>query len=797
MAKKIGSPPETAKRPIVGELFRAAAIKPAASIIRENLLKTIVEGTFAGVGDEFFQSMVKHLAVALQVRYCFIARMDDKARHEAVTIAMWNGERIAENFRYDIRNTPCEHVVDRMMCIYSDNVARLFPKDAWLADNGVESYMAIPLFSTGGVFLGHMGVMDVKPLIAADNAIAVLKIFAARAAGELERAEIEKERERFFNLSPDLMCVADDEGRFKKVNPAFVRTLGFSTGELLAKPVLEFVHPADRAKTLREAQRHRRGKPVSDFEIRFLCKDGSHRWLSWRTAADFDSGVVYATGRDITEARRAREIIDESEERYRQIFQQATDYILVLEPRADGPPVITDASDSAFEKHGYTRDELIGKPITFLDTVKSQQAVPERMKFLAAGAPVQFEAEHRRKDGTKFPVEVAAKMITLGGKTLVYTIERDITGRKKAEEEMRAAKETAEEATRLKDNFVSLVAHDLKSPFTALMGFQRLLLNDADQPLAPDHRTLVERMFETSREMVLMINELLDLSRLQTGAIKPEREFIDLSLVAAFCAENNRYAADTKRVKLENGVRKKTRIYADARLFAEVLQNLVTNAIKFTPPGGTVRLFVPPGGNATVAVGDTGMGIPPDLMPHLFRLDIKTSTVGTHGERGTGLGLPYSADILKAHGGDISVESEPGKGTVFFVRLPHIRPQALIVDDEQVVRHLLTEFIKPLDVDFIYAENGEKALEKMRRVTPHLVISDIRMPGMDGYGLLRHIREELRLKSLPVILVTSDHDIKTREKAFQLGASDFLTKPLEIEEIVPRVRRFLEKGFTR
>jgi CheY-like chemotaxis protein len=357
--------------------------------------------------------------------------------------------------------------------------------------------------------------------------------------------------------------------------------------------------------------------------------------------------------------------------------------------------------------------------------------------------------------------------------------------------EMRAAKNIAEEATKLKDKFVSLVAHDLKSPFSSILGFLTLIQNDKKNLLHPDHRKMITRAHEAGNRLLRMIERLLNISRLQTGQLVPQKKFFDGRWAASSVIESLGQLAREKNIELTNKIPRGTRLYADIDLFREVLQNLVSNAIKFCGKGDIITLYVPHGENTTIAVIDTGVGIIDGMLPDIFRHEEATSTTGTAGERGTGLGLPLSSDIMKAHGGTLSAASIKGEGTVFYAQLPYIIPEILLVDDDEGIHFLLKEIMRQNGIDIVAVENGEEAIKLLDKQTPHLILTDLEMPRMNGFEFLERARENPKASSIPIIVITEDSNIETRQKAFQLGANDFVTKPLVLADLIPRIRRFV------
>ncbi len=368
----------------------------------------------------------------------------------------------------------------------------------------------------------------------------------------------------------------------------------------------------------------------------------------------------------------------------------------------------------------------------------------------------------------------------------------DITKLKKGEEALRHAKEKAEEATKLKDKFLSIVAHDLRAPFTAIIGNLEMLLKDADHPLNAGQKEILERGMKSAKALVKMTDELLEVSLLQTRNMTPKARFIDGYIATGFVIQSLAPLAAEKGVELVNDVPPGTRLYADDDLFSRVIQNLVSNAIKFCNKGDSIRAFGLKDRASTIAVQDTGVGIEEEYISDIFKYDVKTSTLGTAKEKGTGLGLPLSCEIMQAHSGTLKVDSQKGSGSIFFAELPYIKPRILLVDDESTARFFFKKTLEKIDVEVVEAKNGEEALAVLEKSLIHLIVSDVNMPILNGFQLLDRVKKNARTKSIPVIMVTSDIDMETNEKAIRLGADDFVTKPLKHDDFLPRVRRFVK-----
>jgi hypothetical protein len=316
-------------------------------------------------------------------------------------------------------------------------------------------------------------------------------------------------------------------------------------------------------------------------------------------------------------------------------------------------------------------------------------------------------------------------------------------------------------------------------------------MEDTGTPLPEKHRAMFEHVMRQGKALVDLIQELLDISRFKTGKIRVRPGFIDGHFIGLTSVTNLKYKAGQKGITLACDIPEGTRLYADSGLFAQVITNLVSNAVKFCGEGDTIRVFVPLNEKSTIAVQDTGIGIEKKRHGTLFHYEEKTTTTGTDGEKGTGLGLPLSRDIMEALGGKLEFESEQGKGSVFYAQLPFVRPVVLIVDDDYGIRLMLRKFLQKADTEILEAENGKEALEKLVGSSVHLVITDINMPVMDGFCLVEKIRNTLSLKDMPIIILTTDMEEKTRERAFRVGANDFVNKPIALEDFMPRVRRYI------
>jgi len=567
-----------------------------------------------------------------------------------------------------------------------------------------------------------------------------------------------------------------------------------SPKELLGKPVLDFVHPDFRAEVLGRIKLMMVQKEVVPLaEEKFVRPDGSVMDVeAVGMPIVFEGKVaVLAVFREITDRKRAEQALLASKATLDSAQRIAHVGNWDWEP-VSGRLVW---SDELYRICGLKPQEV---PVTrelaeqFIHPHDLDRVTGELNAALTGERPFRMEYRMVLKDGSIKVVYSQAEVTWDAGKNPVRMmgILQDITGRKAVEDELVAAKEAAENATRVKDKFVSLVSHDLKGPLASMTGFLRIIHDDNADVMLRESKEMLAMVMDTGKKMSELIENLLDISRLKTGKVPLNRRFLDgYFLVEKVIASLNHLAA-RKEVGITNSLPPRMRIFADYALLCQVVENLISNSIKFCNKGDRITIFAPEGRRSTMAVADTGVGMSAAQIETLFNYDVKTSTTGTAGEIGTGLGLPLCYDILRAHGGVLETASEPGKGSTIRIVLPYVRPSVLLVDDDRLSLKMVGEVLKDCDFDLFTAVNGAEALAVAASKTPHLIITDVYMPDMDGYDLVKELRNSPLLKNIPVIAITGKFG-RERERMLQLGADDFVAKQNIIGELLPRISKYI------
>ena len=367
---------------------------------------------------------------------------------------------------------------------------------------------------------------------------------------------------------------------------------------------------------------------------------------------------------------------------------------------------------------------------------------------------------------------IAWRKTTLrGSDDTVYAVlysGEDLTERLLIEENLKKEMKRTAEATRLKDRFISLVTHDLKSPLTAILTYMKTLQLREETLAGVKDALMLERIIGAAETMSDLITELMEMARLKTEIMKPNMKFINARRLVYLPLQGLSYLADKKGVKLINNIPENFRIYADPNLAQVVMQNLIANSIKFSVKGDTIALFIPVDEPATIAVFDTGRGIDPDRFKALFRYEEHTSTTGSGGEKGMGLGLPICREIMEAHGGELRVVSASGEGCTFFAAFPRVAPRVLLVAINADSSAGILEQLESYEAEVEVAVDAEEAMAMIAEKAPHLTIMEQKATGENGSGLAGFLERNGKLSRIPLIVASPPggngfHGIEERE----------------------------------
>ena len=533
--------------------------------------------------------------------------------------------------------------------------------------------------------------------------------------------------------------------------------------------------------------------------------------------------VIARQAADLIERRKAQESLRESEERFRAIISQT---VVGIE-HADLNGKIKFANQKLAEMLGYSDGELAGlsvRELTYPDDVDEHLKRLEQMAV--TGMPFQIDKRLIRKDGSTFwsSVSVSALRDANGQPESAIAVVIDITERKRAEAEReiilgreQAARAEAEEANRLKDEFLATVSHELRSPLNSIFGWVRLLqsstLNDVET-----HRAL-DTIERGARSQAQLIEDLLEVSRIITGKMRLNIRQVDLPTTVSAAIDSIRPTAQTKGVRIEPRIDPfASPVSGDDERLQQVVWNLLSNAVKFTPEGGIVSVILQRiNSHVEIVVTDTGQGISAEFLPHVFERFKQASAGSVRKYGGLGLGLAIVRHLVELHGGAVSAESQgEGKGATFRVRLPLIQPRearvdsdfhfavrpeqiglnglsVLVVDDDTEARLLLRAIIEKCGATVFTASSAEEGRELLGNEKIDVIISDIEMPDEDGYSFIRSVRAIDQLKKVPAVALTAYARSQDRKKTLLEGFQFHLSKPVEPAELMAVVKSLAGK----
>lgn len=654
---------------------------------------------------------------------------------------------------------------------------------------------------------------SISPVLDADGKIIN---FLAVKEDITDRKNIEFELRKFslgIENSSDAVFITDINGNIEFVNPAFERIYGFSRQEAIGKTpriLKSGIIPADIYKYFWDMLLS--GNSVKG-DLKNKTKDGKIIDIegSNNPIKDEKGNILgfLSINRDITQRILAEEAIRKSEEKYRKIFENVQDVFY----QSDTNGLIAEISPSVFRLTGYTHDELIGKPVVML------YDMPEsRKKFLdlidEKGEVWDYEIRLKTKSGdVRFASLNSHKLFDENGVVLgLEGSARDITDRKLVELELLKSKEKAEESSRLKTAFMNNISHEVRTPLNGILGFAEFVLQPDIKE--DEKKYYLEVLNKSSERLLSTITNYMDISLLVSGSIITKKStFSPLSLIEnlsvkyqTICQKKNLKFSKHVSIAMEHIL-----INIDAPLLEKALSHLLDNAVKFTNSGSVTLGISDSADEFEFFVGDTGSGIDLAAQSIVFDYFRQEEVASTRGYEGSGLGLSIAKGLTELMGGKIRLESEKGKGSVFFLTFPK-GPDAyegtgssaktvnkvktkntsviLVVDDEESNSLLLKTILEKSSFHCLLAYNGEEAVDIcIESPDVALVLMDFKMPVMDGYQATRRIKE-LR-KSLPVIGVTAFAMTGDREKALEAGCDEYLTKPIHSEVLMAVIRKYL------
>lgn len=638
------------------------------------------------------------------------------------------------------------------------------------------------------------------------------QLLAARQRiSELEKSELAQQYlSVIVETADDAIISKTLDGIITTWNRGAEKLFGYTAEEMIGKPITLLIPIGHSNEETALLERLRRGERIEHYDTQRMRRDGSIVDVSVTISPIMDSSgrVIGASkiARDITDRKRLQQA-EQAKLYLAAVIESADDAI--MSKTLDG--IVTSWNSGAERLFGYTAEEMIGRSITILIPPDHPNEEPEIIARLRRGERIEhYETRRIRKDGTIVDISLmVSPIIDEEGKIIgASKIARDISDRKRIEAREREALRQAEAASRAKDEFLATVSHELRTPLTAILGWAKMLTTGTLDANAT-HKAL-EVINRNVKAQTQLIEDLLDVSRIISGKLRIEVKPLDPSAVISAAVDVIKPAADAKRIKIQTVCDAAAGpIAADFQRLQQIVWNLLSNAVKFTPQGGSVRIELSRGRSQVhISVTDSGIGIRKDFLPFVFNRFSQADSSITRSHGGLGMGLAITRSLVELHGGTIAVSSPgEGQGSTFVVTLPvsamSKRPveqpvfgtdmhgmkdlrgvKILVVDDELDACEMLQYLFRQSGAEVATATSAEKALELIDRFSPDVLVSDIGMPIVDGYELIRRIRRSGRNTSLPAVALTALTRIEDRVQALAAGYQMHVAKPVEPVELL-------------
>lgn len=641
-----------------------------------------------------------------------------------------------------------------------------------------------------------------------DNKMAVIVLVDITDTKNKE-TEISKSRDYYlgmFENFPAVVWKTDIEGKNEYVNKNCYNFTGKYKEDCLAFEWLTYIHPEDKDKCYELYNKSFENKQPYDMEYRALNSSGEYRWIQSinrpvkNSDGKFDGYI--GIGLDITD----RKIAEEGLNRYKILSEKVRDIIHFIDTEGN----IIDVNQSGLNSYGYTYEEFL--KLNIIDLRAEGVITSELLRsFDKEGA--FYETVHRRKDGSKFPVEISCQGAEIGGKRVLISIIRDITERKSGENNLKAAKEAAETANRVKSEFLANMSHEIRTPINGIVGMVDLTLLTE---LNNEHKENLMIVKSCANSLLKIINDILDFSKMEAGKLKIENINFDIKYLVEEIIKSHSPSAIIKGIELNYEFSSNIHQYVvgDPNRVKQILNNIISNAIKFTESGEVwikVKEIKSNDNKVEIqfVVEDSGIGIPEEKMCELFQSFSQLDGSITRKFGGTGLGLVISKQLSELMGGRLRVESKKGIGSKFYFTLNFNigtmietksiqssklmkldrRYNLLLAEDNNVNQMIITRILRNRGYYIDTVSNGLEAVEMCGKKSYDAILMDIQMPVMDGIEATKRIKENN--KNTPIIAITAYALKGDRERFLAQGIDEYVSKPVKIDELLSTINKCL------
>ncbi|MBW4425589.1 MAG: PAS domain-containing protein [Nostoc desertorum CM1-VF14] len=589
---------------------------------------------------------------------------------------------------------------------------------------------------------------------------------------------------------------------------------------------LNCIHPDDCQRINEAIARSFQEKVECDIEYRSVWPDGTIHWIATKGRVFYDTekpARMMGTTQDITQRKQAENDLRQRETQLRRLVDSNIIGIIFATPDC-----ITEANEAFLEMVGYSREELLAGKIC-----RPHITPPEYHTFddlgleqlLTVGVCTPYEKEYICKDGSRIPILIGGALVERDPTSWICFI-LDLTPRKQLEQALRQQAEELKQANQNKDEFLAILSHELRSPLNPILGWSSLLKSRKFDE-ATTNRAL-ETIERNAQLQIQLIDELLDVSRIIRGKLNLTFATVNLVAVIDAALETVRLIAQTKSIQISIQLDPNVgRVLGDYYRLQQVVGNLLSNAVKFTPRNGSVEVRLSltrelNSNSALIQVKDTGQGISPEFLPHIFEYFRQADSSTTRKFGGLGLGLAIVRHLVELHGGTVTAASPGiGQGAIFTVKLPVMKEsegvgeaggaeeaeeageefdssllfglRVLIVDDDADTREFLHFLLQQNGALITLAASATEALAVIVKTVPDLLISDLGMPEMDGYSLIRVLRA--MGGEIPAIALTAYARDSDRDRVLAAGFQKHVAKPVQPTELLTSIADLLRQRY--
>lgn len=704
--------------------------------------------------------------------------------------------------------------------------SELLSKDISLADLKILSSNLSNLFTTSSsflseqlrdcncrLFLGHS-----KPQFFnyehTEFISSLSELLLTALSSRTTQRELKHHREG-IDAVPHLAFTMSPKGDLLWCNEQWSRYTGKPKDEILRLGLSAYLDPHGKDDILVRWKHLLEGKAPAEITLSLLNSEGDTRLFLIRCTPVLENGTVkvwYCTGSDVHERTEREEALKASEARLKAVLAATPECVKIVAP--DGSLLfMNDAGRSMIEVP--VTEEIKGAHVERVIPDEYLEDWREFHSKVCAGEQLSWQCEIVGLNGTKRWVETNAVPLKLADGTVAHlAVTRDISERKKLEQEReqlleseRAARQQAERANHSKDEFVAILSHELRSPLNAILGWTQMLRRG--KSTADRLEKGLEIIERNTKAQAQLIADLLDINRIVSGKLRLEMKELPLGPLVIEIVEGLMFAAEEKNIEIQTDIEADIpSATVDPTRFHQILSNLLTNAIKFTPSDGWVKVKVSErDGSVHVSVEDCGEGLETEVIPHIFERYRQADSSSARKHGGLGLGLFIVKRLTELHGGRVAVESRgKGQGARFTVSFPLTTDQVssqrngcsrcqielslqgtriLAIDDENDSREVVATLLEARKAEVMTAPSADSGLEIVREWHPDLIISDIGMPGKDGYHFIRELRSLPPEEGgeIPAIALTAFTREEDQRRALTLGFQKHLSKPLEVDEL--------------